>query len=120
MYRVRTRLVKIFFVIEDTMNMLYGELSKWESFRKYAFSISLFLALGSSVNAATVSSPDGRLILTIETTTNGATPPTPRLVYQLSFRRNLLVEPAALQLDLEGRPPLGSNLQIVNTMASSE
>ena len=72
------------------MNLVYGELPKWKSFRKYAFSISLFLALGSSVNAATVASPDGRLILTIETTTEGTNPPTPHLVYQLSFRGELL------------------------------
>ena len=102
------------------MILLYGELSKWESFWKYAFTISLYLALGSSVNAATVSSPDGRLVLTIDTTTDGATPPTPHLIYQLSFRGKLLVEPSALRLDLEGQPPLGSNMQIVNTTGLSE
>ena len=103
------------------MNLLYGELSNWKSFRKYASSISLFLlALGSSVNAATVSSPDGRLILTIETTTEGTNPPTPHLVYQLSFRGKLLVEPSALRLDLEGQPPLGNDVQMVNITASSE
>lgn len=102
------------------MNLLYGELSNWKSFRKYGFSISLFLALGSSVNAATVSSPDGRLILTIETTTEGTNPPTPHLVYQLAFRGKLLIEPSALRLDLKGHPLLGSNIQIVNTTASSE
>jgi alpha-glucosidase len=102
------------------MNMLNGELSKWKSFRKYAFSISLFLALGSSVNATTVSSPDGRLVLTIQITTDGANPPTPHLFYQLSFRGKLLIEPSALRLDLEGQSPLGSNMQIVNTTASSE
>ena len=95
------------------MNLLYGELSKWKSFRKYASSISLFLALGSSVNAATLSSPDGRLILTIETTTEGTNPPTTHLVYQLSFRGKLLVEPSALRLDLEGQPPLGNKMQMV-------
>jgi len=102
------------------MNLLYGELSNWKSFRKYAFSISLFLAIGSSVNAATVSSPDGRLILTIETTTEGTNPPTPHLAYQVSFRGKVLVEPSALRLDLEGQPPLGNNVQMVNTTASSE
>jgi alpha-glucosidase len=106
--------------MEDTMNLVNGELSKWKSLRKYAFSISLFLALGWSVNAATVSSPDGRLILTIETTTEGTNPPTPHLVYQLSFRGKLLVEPSALRLDLEGQPPLGNNMQMVNTTSSSE
>ena len=104
---------------------LYGKLSKWKSFRKYAFSISLFLALGLSVNAAsenaaTVSSPDGRLTLTIETTTEGTNPPSPHLVYQLSSRGKLLVEPSALRLDLEGQPSLGDKMQMVNTTASSE
>jgi alpha-glucosidase len=83
-------------------------------------SISLFLALGSSVNAATVSSPDGRLTLTIETTTEETNPPTTHFVYQLSFRGKLLVEPSALRLDLEGQPPLGYKMQMVNTTASSE
>src|SRR5258708_35921266 len=89
----------------DTMNLLYGELSKWKSFRNYAFAISLFLALGSPVNAATMSSPDGQIILTIETTTDESNPPTPHLVYQVSFRGKVLVEPSALRLDLEGQPP---------------
>jgi len=102
------------------MVSLRDEISNWKLFRKYAFSISLFLALGSSVNAATVSSPDGRLILTFETTTEGANPPTPHLVYQVSFRGKVLVEPSALRLDLEGQPPLGNNVQMVNTTASSE
>src|ERR1700756_3553201 len=102
------------------MNLLDGKLSKWKSLQKYAFSISLFLALGSSVNAATVSSPDGRLILTIETATEGTNSPTPHLVYQLSFQGKSLIEPSALRLDLEGQPPLGNNMQMVNTTASSE
>src|SRR5258708_17098922 len=109
------------FLIEgDTMNLLYGELSKWKSFRNYAFAIHLDYALGSPVNAATVCSHDGRLILTIETTTEGTNPPTPHLVYQVSFRGKVLVEPSALRLDLEGQPPLGNNVQMVNTTASSE
>src|SRR6266481_4622090 len=99
---------------------LREEILTWKSFCKYGFSIFLFLALGSPANAVTVSSPDGRLVLTIDTTTDGANPPTAHLVYQLSFRGKLLVEPSALRLDLEGQPPLGSNMQIVNTTASSE
>jgi alpha-glucosidase len=102
------------------MNLIYRELSKWKSFGKYAFSISLFLALGSSVNAATVTSPDGRLILTIETTTEGTNPPSPHLVYQLSFQGKSLIEPSGLRLDLEGQLSLGNNVQMVNTTASSE
>lgn len=52
------------------------------------------------VIAATVLSPDGRLLLTIETTTDGTNPPTPHLVYRMSFRGKLLIEPSALRLDL--------------------
>jgi alpha-glucosidase len=102
------------------MNLLCGELSKWKSFRKYALSISLLFVFGLPVNAATVSSPDGRLVLTIQITTDGANLPTRHLVYQLSFRGKLLIEPSALRLDLEGQSPLGSNIHIVNTTASSE
>jgi alpha-glucosidase len=107
-------------VIEDPMNLPYGQLSNWKSFRKYAFSISLFLIFGLPINGATVSSPDGRLLLTIDTATDGTNPPTQHLVYQMSFRGKLLIGPSALRLDLEGQPPLGSNMQIVNTTASSE
>ena len=101
-------------------NLLKGG-SKW-SFHKYAIFISLLLAFGSLLNAATVTSPDGRLILTIETTAtaDGKNASTPHLVYQLSFRGKLLIESSALRLDLEGQPPLGSNVQIINTTASSE
>jgi alpha-glucosidase len=102
------------------MNLLYGKSPKWKSFRKYAFSLFLLLVLGSSVKATTVSSPDGRLILTIETTAEGTTPPTPHLVYQLAFRGKLLIESSTLRLDLEGQPPLGGDIQIVNTATSSE
>ena len=103
----------------DMMNLLNGGLLKW-SFCKYAFLISLFLAFGPLVNAATLSSPDGRLVLAIETTIEGNDPPTPHLVYQLAFRGKLLIEPSVLRLDLESQPPLGSNIQIVNTTASNE
>src|SRR6266481_1746818 len=99
---------------------LREEILTWKSFCKYGFSIFLFLALGSPANAVTVSSPDGRLVLTIEATTDGTNPPTPRLVYKVSFRGKQLIEASALRLDLEGQHPLGDNVHIVNSASTSE
>ena len=102
------------------MKVIGGELLTWRVFGRYALLVSLFLAFEARLHAATVSSPDGRLILTIETTTYGTNPPRPHLIYQLSFRGKLLIEPSALRLDLENQPPLGSDMRIVDTTATSE
>src|SRR5258708_20512828 len=99
------------------MMSLRKEILTWKSLCKYVFSIFLFLALGLPVNAATVSSPDGRLVLTIETTTGGANPPTPHLVYQLSFRGKVLVQPSVLRLDVDDQPSFRSTLPLLHAPA---
>jgi alpha-glucosidase len=80
----------------------------------------LLLALAARAHAATVSSPDGRLLLTVDTASDGTAPSGRHLVYQISFRGKPLIEQSALRLDLEGQPPLGANVHIINTTQSSE
>ena len=79
----------------------------------------LFLALGSRAFAATLSSPDGRLVFTIETTAAEGNSSPQRLVYEVAFRGKPVIQQSALQLDLEGQPPLGGDVRIVNTSAST-
>jgi alpha-glucosidase len=85
---------------------------------------SLFLVLLTAIvpqsNAATLTSPDGRIVLTIETVTNTATPPVQELVYRVTFRGKSLVENSALRLELEGQSPLGPGFHIVSAVPSSE
>src|SRR5262245_34420139 len=68
--------------------------------------------------AQTVSSPDGRMLLTIEAAPNGATPPASPLSYQLSFRGKPLIERSALRLELEGRRPLGADVRVLGSIPS--
>jgi alpha-glucosidase len=84
-------------------------------------SVILLLTTTALAAPATVSSPDGRLTLIIDTTSEGETSSSQQhLVYQVSFRGKVLIEPSALRLDLEGQPPLGANVHIVNAVPSSE
>src|SRR5262245_34505669 len=62
-----------------------------------------FFSLQFSALAQTVSSPNGRLLLTFEAAPNGATPPASPLSYQLSFRGKPLIERSALRMEFEGR-----------------
>jgi len=80
----------------------------------------LVLAFGAPATAATVSSPDGRLVLTIETIATEGNPVGQRLVYKVSFSGKQLIEASALRLDLEGQSPLGDNVHIVNSTTTSE
>jgi alpha-glucosidase len=88
--------------------------------RILSFSIFLFSAFGSQASGATLTSPDGRLVLTIEMVTNTATPPVEELAYRVTFRGKPLVENSAMRLELEGQSPLGPGFRIVNAAPSSE
>ncbi len=81
-------------------------------------SLFLLLTLVSTSRAETLSSPDGRLVLVIETQTAG-NPPGEQLVYRVTFRGKPLVDPSALRLEFEGRRPLGTDVRIVNATPSS-
>jgi alpha-glucosidase len=63
--------------------------------------------------AQTVSSPDGRIVLTIEALPQGATSPASPLTYRLSFAGKALIERSALRLEFEGRRPLGADVRVV-------
>jgi alpha-glucosidase len=79
------------------------------------------LALASLSHAETLSSPDGRLVLVIETQppASAADSASGQLVYRVAFRGKSLVEQSALRLELEGQRPLGTDVRIVNTTPSS-
>jgi alpha-glucosidase len=90
------------------------------SLRSTFFLIPLLFAFTSHASAATLTSPDGRLVLTIETVATAATPPVDELVYSVTFRGKPLVEHSALRLELEGQSPVGPGFHIINTVPSSE
>jgi alpha-glucosidase len=82
----------------------------------------LFLSVGafhSSASAQTVSSPDGRLVLTIEAAPNRATPEASPLTYQAAFRGKLLIERSALRLEFEGQRTLGSDVRVIGSAPST-
>jgi alpha-glucosidase len=95
-------------------------LSNPSVFHKLTFLTWLVLAFGPPATAANVSSPDGRLVLTIETIATDGNPVAQRLVYKVSFRGKQLIEASALRLDLEGQSPLGDNVHIVNSTTTRE
>jgi len=106
--------------IGDVMNSLVRGLWNRNRFRCFLFFLVLLLTLGSLSTAATLSSPDGRLVLTVETAADAGNPPAQRLVYQVVFQGKPVIEPSALRLDFEGQPSLGTDVHIVKTTASSE
>ena len=106
--------------IGDVMNSLVCGLWNRNRFRCFLFFLVLLLTLGSLSTAATLSSPDGRLVLTVETAADAGNPPAQRLVYQVVFQGKPVIEPSALRLDFEGQPSLGTDVHIVKTTASSE
>ncbi len=79
---------------------------------------SLFF-FGLTAWAETLSSPDGRLVLVIETSASAANPQESQLVYRVTFRGKPLVDQSTLRLELEGQHPLGSDLRIVKATPSS-
>jgi alpha-glucosidase len=83
------------------------------------FGFFAFSAIHSQLSAQTVSSPDGRLALTIAAAPNGATPPASPLTYQVSFRGKPLIEPSALRLEFEGQRPLGFDVRVIASTPSN-
>jgi alpha-glucosidase len=94
----------------------------------------LVVIWASVTRATTLTSPDGRLVLVIETQVPPSVPPGPggsiasavpanpgaeQLVYRVTFRGKPLIEASALRLELEGQRPLGSDVRIVSATPSS-
>ncbi|MEO7145944.1 MAG: glycoside hydrolase family 97 N-terminal domain-containing protein, partial [Bryobacteraceae bacterium] len=64
-------------------------------------------------------SPDGRLEIAFHTVTkNSPSPAGGQLVYSVSFQAKPLIENSALNLELEGERPLGSNVRVVHVTPS--
>jgi alpha-glucosidase len=73
----------------------------------------LILAAGAPLSAVELTSPDGRLAMTIETVAGRG------LVYQVSYRGKPLVERSALRLEFQGQRPLGPDVQVTASAAAS-
>src|ERR1700731_4566764 len=102
------------------MTIRNRRLSNRSVFHRLTFLTWLVLAFGAPATAVSVSSPDGRLVLTIETIATEGNPVAQRVVYKVSFRGKQLIEASALCLDLEGQSRLGDNVHIVNSTTTSE
>jgi alpha-glucosidase len=102
------------------MSSFDSRLARRNLFQCVVFLSLVCLALGPSSTAATLSSPDGKLSLSLETVADAGIPPAQRLVYTVQFCGKQVIEPSALRLEFEGQPSLGADVRIVNTTASSE
>ena len=69
-------------------------------------------------STAVVQSPDGRLALTFEIAPTNPPSATGQLVYAVTFRGKPLIDRSALELDLQGQRPLGSNVAILKQTPS--
>src|SRR5882724_2661921 len=81
----------------DVMNIRDPRLSGSSIINKLMLLTWLLLAFGTLAAAADVSSPDGRLVLTVDTTPTETNPAVQRLVYKVSFRGKELIEASTLR-----------------------
>lgn len=89
--------------------------------RSRRLALSFFLAVPALLVAqspVTVKSPDGRLALTFEITAANKDTSAGQLDYSVTFRGKPLLDRSALQLHLEGRRPLGSNVTLLKQTPS--
>ncbi len=76
------------------------------------------LEVGPAPNRTILKSPDGRLAITFQTLAqDNAT--AGRLVYEVSFEDKPLITPSTLSLQLEGQPPLGTNVRVIGGAQST-
>jgi alpha-glucosidase len=80
--------------------------------RTLLLALCICFAFGGSLRAQEIASPDGKLVLTIETIPATANGPTGRLVYKVTYRGKPLVEQSGLKFELEGQRPLGTDVRI--------
>ena len=86
--------------------------------RKTILALCVCFAFGVCIRAEEIASPDGKLVLAIETVPATANGLTGRLVYKVSFRGKPLVEESGLRFELEGQRPLGPEARITGTEKS--
>jgi alpha-glucosidase len=86
---------------------------------KKRMGIALFLGFvaGLGLEAAEVKSPNGKLVLAIDTAANMQNAATSRLVYRVTYGGKLLVEESALKFELEGQRELGSDVRVIGSEA---
>jgi alpha-glucosidase len=72
------------------------------------------IAAGAAFSQNSIRSPNGALELSFAVKGSPATP-----VYSVSYRGKPLIEPSALRLDFQGWAPLGEDVRIANSTASS-
>jgi alpha-glucosidase len=74
----------------------------------------------AQTNWNVLASPDGRLEISFATvSTNHPGTEGGQLVYAVSFQGKPVVDASEMNLDLEGQPPLGKNVRIVNVSRST-
>ncbi len=85
---------------------------------KIIFVLWIFFTLGISLRSEEIASPDGKLVLKIETVPAAQNSPVGRLVYGVTFRGKPLLEQSALKFELEGQRPLGTEVRITGVAIS--
>jgi alpha-glucosidase len=86
--------------------------------RQMIFLLGAFFSLVVCSHAQEVASPDGTLVLSIETVAKDANAPTGQLVYRVVYRGKPLIEQSALKFELDGRRPLGTEVRVTGTAKS--
>jgi alpha-glucosidase len=87
---------------------------KW----RIGITLCFYLAVVARLHANEVRSPNGKLVLTIETLPSAPNAPTGRLVYRVSYGEKALVEESALKLELEGQKALGTEVRVTDVETS--
>jgi alpha-glucosidase len=82
------------------------------------FVLCTLSSLAACLRGEEVASPDGKLVLSIETATKDANAPAGQLVYRVAYRGKPLVERSALKFELEGRRPFGPEVRIAEVAKS--
>jgi alpha-glucosidase len=68
--------------------------------------------------AAVLKSPSGQLVVTFETVQNQQPASSGQLVYSVTYKGKPLIDRSALSLELQGEPPLGTNVTISHQSSS--
>jgi alpha-glucosidase len=82
------------------------------------FAIAILLA--SCLPAVELKSPDGRLIIDVQTIKDKQPSEEGQLVYSVSFRGKPVITQSVLRLELQGQRPLGAAVRIAGTTPSTE
>lgn len=84
-----------------------------------AMGASAQAANAPAVPATTVTSPDGRLQIQFATTSGGPAGTAGWLVYSVRFNRQPLINNSSISLTLQGQPPLGPDVRLLQATPGS-